>query len=90
MIGTRGAPGGQIGKTLSGPVIATLGIGITARHRSTEVSSVTAPVIGSTSLTFKGKGIVTRTNPFSIRLEKSVAFSPFSRKSSGAALDHGR
>jgi hypothetical protein len=31
------------------------------------------PVAGSTSLTFAGKGIVTRTSPFSIRFEKSFA-----------------
>jgi hypothetical protein len=40
MMGGRGAPGGQIGKTLSGPVIATLSTGMTARQRSTEVSSL--------------------------------------------------
>jgi hypothetical protein len=62
MIGLRGAPGGQVGKTLSGPVIATLNTGMTARQRSTEVSSVGSPVVGSMSLTFNGKGIVTRTS----------------------------
>ena len=40
MMGTRGAPGGQVGATPSGPVIATLKTGMTARQRSTEVSSV--------------------------------------------------
>src|SRR6267142_4127793 len=84
MIGGRGAPGGQIGNTPSGPVIAMLGIGITARHRSTKVSSVTAPVTGSTSLTFKGKGIVTRISPFFTRFVKSVALFPFTRKSSAS------
>ena len=36
------------------------------------------------SLTFAGKGIVTRTSPFSIRFEKSFALSPFTRKSSAS------
>jgi hypothetical protein len=41
-------------------------------------------VAGSMSLTFSGKGIVTRTSPFSTRFEKSLAFSPFTRKSSAS------
>ena len=91
MIGTRGA-GGQIGGTPSGPVIATLCTGITARQRSTNVSSVAvhctgsgvAHVAGSISLTLGGNGIVTRTSPFSTRFEKSVALSPLTRKSSAS------
>jgi hypothetical protein len=39
MIGARGA-GGQMGGTSSGPVIATLFTGITARQTSTDVSSL--------------------------------------------------
>ena len=39
---------------------------------------------GSMSLTFRGKGIVTRTSPFSTRFEKSLAASPFTRKSSAS------
>ena len=84
MMGTRGVPGGQIGKTPSGPVMATLSTGITARQRSTKVSFDGRPVAGSTSLTFTGKGIVTRTSPFSTRFEKSRALSPFTRKSSAS------
>src|SRR5437588_3982285 len=36
------------------------------------------------SLTFGGRGIVTRTSPFSRRFEKSLALSPFTRKSSAS------
>ena len=36
------------------------------------------------SLTFSGNGIVTRTSPFSTRFEKSLALSPFTRKSSAS------
>ena len=43
-----------------------------------------SPVVGSMSLTLGGKGIVTRTKPFCTRLEKYVAFSPFTRKSSAS------
>ena len=54
---------------VSGPVIATLNTGMTARQRSTNVSSVGCPVAGSISLTFAGSGIETRTRPFSTRFE---------------------
>jgi hypothetical protein len=36
------------------------------------------------SLTFSGKDIVTRTSPLSSRFEKSIALSPFIRKSSAS------
>ena len=47
-----------MGVTPSGPVMATLSTGMTARQRSTEVSSEGWPVAGSMSLTFSGNGIV--------------------------------
>ncbi len=64
--------------------MATLSTGMTARQRSTEVSLEGKPVAGSMRLTFTGNGIVTRTRPFSTRFEKSLAFSPFTRKSSAS------
>ena len=82
-MGIRGA-GGQMGTTPSGPVIATFITGMTARKRSVAVSLVGWPVTGSSSLTFGGNGSVTRTSPLSTRLEKSLAFSPFTRKSSAS------
>ena len=51
------------------PVMATLNTGITARQRSTNVSSDGWPVAESISLTFAGSGIVMRTRPFSTRFE---------------------
>ena len=79
----RGA-GGQIGTTPSGPVIATFITGMTARKRSVAVSLVGWPVTESSNRTFGGNGSVTRTSPLSTRLEKSLAFSPFVRKSSAS------
>ena len=66
-----------MGGTSSGPVIATLFTGITARHTSTDVSSVgwhatgsgVGQVDGSMSLTLGGSASVTRTRPFSTRFE---------------------
>ena len=76
IIATRGA-GGQIGGTWSGPVMATLFTGITARQMSIDVWSVgwhatgsgVVQVAGSIIRTFGGSGIVTRTSPFSTRFE---------------------
>jgi hypothetical protein len=66
-----------MGGTPSGPVIATLFTGMTARHTSTDVSPIgrhatgsgVRHVAGSMSLTFGGSGNVTRTRPFSTRFE---------------------
>ena len=66
-------------------------IGGTARQTSATVSLVGRADAGhgiaapqSSSLTFAGSGIVTRTNPFCVRLVKSCAAAPLTRKSSAS------